>query len=59
VSFTPDRLREEINEIVLLDHHCHAPLRLAQRIEPLTLRATFTESADRDVQAQDVPGTTG
>jgi hypothetical protein len=59
VSQTPDRLREEINEIVLLDHHCHAPLRLPQRIEPITLRATFTESTDRDVQNRDVPGTTG
>ncbi|HVB64022.1 MAG TPA: amidohydrolase family protein [Nitrolancea sp.] len=59
MSFTPDRLREEINEIILLDHHCHAPLKLTQQLEPLTLRATFTESADRDVQDQDVPNTTG
>ncbi|HEX3721510.1 MAG TPA: amidohydrolase family protein, partial [Nitrolancea sp.] len=35
------------------------PLRLPQRIEPITLRATFTESTDRDVQNRDVPGTTG
>ena len=59
MSFTLDRLREEINEFTLFDHHCHAPVRLPQQIEPLTLRAAFTESADRDVQEQDVPGTTG
>lgn len=59
MSMTRDRLREQISEIPLLDHHCHAPLRLTGSLDPVTLRATFTESADGVVQEQDVPGTSG
>ncbi len=59
MSITRDRLHEEISEMPLLDHHCHAPLRLSGPLNPLTLRATFTESADRVVQEQDVTATTG
>lgn len=59
MSFATDRLREEISEIIFLDHHCHAPLRLNGPLDPLTLRATFTESTDPQVQEQDVTGTTG
>lgn len=59
MSFASDRLREEISEIIFLDHHCHAPLRLDGPLDPLSLRATFTESTDPQVQEQDVTGTTG
>jgi uncharacterized protein len=59
VSFASDRLREEISEIIFLDHHCHAPLRVDGPLDPLTLRAAFTESTDPQVQEQDVTGTTG
>ena len=59
MSFARDRLREEIAEIPLLDHHCHAPLRLEGPLDANTLRATFTESADRTVQHQDVTATSG
>ena len=59
MSFAIDRLREEISEIIFLDHHVHAPLRLAGPLDPRTLRATFTESTDPQVQEQDVTGTTG
>jgi hypothetical protein len=59
VSFASDRLREEISEIIFLDQHCHAPLRLDGPLDPLTLRAAFTESTDPQVQEQDVTGTTG
>ena len=59
MSVTRDRLHEEISAIELLDHHCHAPLRIDGPLDPLTLRATFTESADRTVQDQDVTGTSG
>lgn len=59
MSVTRDRLREEICDIPLLDHHCHAPLRLAGPLESDKLRATFTESADRVVQEQDVTATSG
>jgi predicted TIM-barrel fold metal-dependent hydrolase len=58
VSDTRDRLREEISEIPFLDHHCHAPLRLDGPLDPVTLRATFTESTNRVVQEQDVTATT-
>ncbi len=56
---TQDRLREEISEIEMLDHHCHAPLRLDGPLDAATFRATFTESSDRTVQEQDVPNTSG
>ncbi|MGA7672916.1 MAG: amidohydrolase family protein [Nitrolancea sp.] len=59
MSFARDRLREEIAEIPLLDHHVHAPLRLDGPLDANTLRATFTESADQTVQHQDVTATTG
>jgi uncharacterized protein len=59
VSATVDRLREQIADIPLLDHHCHAPLRLPPRIDSATLRAPFTESTDPDVQNSDVPQTIG
>jgi predicted TIM-barrel fold metal-dependent hydrolase len=59
VSFATDRLREEISEIIFLDHHCHAPLRLDGPLDPRTLRATFTESTDPQVQQDDVTGTSG
>lgn len=59
MSVTRDRLREEINEMEMLDHHCHAPLRLSGPLDPFNLRATFTESTDRTVQGQDVTGTSG
>jgi predicted TIM-barrel fold metal-dependent hydrolase len=59
MSATRDRLREEISEMPLLDQHCHAPLRLSGPLDPFILRATFTESADRVVQGQDVAGTSG
>ena len=38
----------------MLDHHVHAPLRLSGPLDPITLRSTFTESADQTVQEQDV-----
>ncbi len=59
MPFTRDQLREEISEIELLDHHCHAPLRLDGPLDAVTLRATFTESANRIVQEQDVTNTSG
>ncbi len=54
-----DWLREEINEIELLDHHCHAPLKLDGPLDPNTLRAAFTESTAATVQQSDVTGTSG
>ena len=39
-------LREHLAEFVLLDHHCHAPRRLRQRLQPEHLRRPFTESSD-------------
>ncbi len=59
MSSARDRLREEIADIPLLDHHVHAPLRLDGPLDANTLRATFTESADPMVQHQDVTATTG
>ncbi len=59
MSISRDRLHEEISEIPLLDHHCHAPLRLSDPLDPVILRATFTESTDRVVQEQDVTATSG
>lgn len=50
-------LGEQIAEIPLLDHHCHAPLRLSQKIDPGPLRTAFTESADHHVQWNDTPET--
>ncbi len=54
-----DRLSEQIAEIPLLDHHCHAPLRLPQAIDLATLRTPFTESVDERVQTHDVAETLG
>lgn len=54
---TIDRLAESIAGIPLLDHHCHAPLRLPQAIEATALRAPFTESTLAAVQVDDVPQT--
>ena len=57
MSTTTDRLAEHVAGIPLLDHHCHAPLRLPQAIDGPTLRAPFTESTDPDVRLGDVPQT--
>lgn len=55
--FTGNRLAAQIAEMPLLDHHCHAPLRLPQAISAPEFRAPFTESALAEVQVNDVPET--
>ncbi|HUZ03253.1 MAG TPA: amidohydrolase family protein [Thermomicrobiaceae bacterium] len=57
MSTTTDRLAEHVAAIPLLDHHCHAPLRLPQAIDGPALRAPFTESTNQDVRVGDVPQT--
>lgn len=54
---TRDYLDEHIAEMPLVDHHCHAPLRLRQQIKAAHLRQPFTESTIPDVVEQDVPHT--
>lgn len=51
------RLYEQIADIPLVDHHCHAPRRRPQALEASMLRAPFTESTDETVQLRDVPQT--